>query len=255
MNIEEALALCDKMQGQRSLPEAVNVLTVQVRADAHRLARLARSLRQLGARIETLERELEFKEAGAGPSRKSAFVAQLEITQKQNSFLLEENKRLVALGKSREDRITSLQVQVGVQVENNHKLEQHRKAADLRNCQQSPTGESKADGILHRRVCSLEDDLAAKKADLERLLVVNDKLCQNNKVRGLQENLLRRVMKKDGSYSVIIEDIPESIELLEPYEGLKFVVPFLDDLQDFHDDSVNWDLLGLTTTGETTYRP
>ena len=100
-------------------------------------------------------------------------------------------------------------------------------------------------------MCSLEDDLAAKKADLERLLVVNDKLCQNNKVRGLQENLLRRVMKKDGSYSVIIEDIPESIELLESYEGLKFVVPFLDD---FHDDSVNWDLLGLTTTGKTTYK-
>ena len=218
MNIEEALALCDKMQGQRSLPEAVNVLTVQVRADAHRLARLARSLRQLGARIETLERELEFKEAGAGPSRKSAFVAQLEITQKQNSFLLEENKRLVALGKSREDRITSLQVQVGVQVENNHKLEQHRKAADLRNCQQSPTGESQADEILHRRVCSLEDDLAAKKADLEKLLVVNDKLCQNNKVRGLQEKLLRHDMKKDGSDRV--EEVEHSKALVSRQENV-----------------------------------
>ena len=213
MNIEEALALCDKMQGQRSLPEAVNVLTVQVRADAHRLARLARSLRQLGARIETLERELEFKEAGAGPSRKSAFVA-----QKQNSFLLEENKRLVTLDKSREDRITSLQAQVGVQAENNHNLEQQRKAADLRNCQQSQTGESQADEILHRRVCSLEDDLAAKKADLEKLLVVNDKLCQNNKVRGLQEKLLRHDMKKDGSDRV--EEVEHSKALVSRQENV-----------------------------------
>ena len=67
----------------------------------------------------------------------------------------------------------------------------------------------------------------------------------------MTEETLGNIPADGGSYSVIIEDIPESIELLESYEGLKFVVPFLDD---FHDDSVNWDLLGLTTTGKTTYK-
>ena len=69
--------------------------------------------------------------------------------------------------------------------------------------------------------------------------------------RTMTEETLQNIPADGGSYSVIIEDIPESIELLESYEGLKFVVPFLDD---FHDDSVNWDLLGLTTTGKTTYK-
>ena len=78
--------------------------------------------------------------------------------------------------------------------------------------------EDLADGSLHRRVCSLEDDLAAKKADLERLLVVNDKLCQNNKVRGLQEKLLRRDMKKDGSDRV--EEVEHSKALVSRQENV-----------------------------------
>jgi len=78
---------------------------------------------------------------------------------------------------------------------------------------------------------------------------ISGKKCALGRI--MTEETLGNIPADGGSYSVIIEDIPESIELLEPYEGLKFVVPFLDD---FHDDSVNWDLLGLTTTGKTTYK-